>query len=279
MKQTPARTRFKKHFGQANHYLVTGLVALHHLEASEVVSAPPELHTTWSPKDKNSSIHRTRLFAHQAALASAVDAVDMYISLLYRKPNYIKDKELCAALDGANRSVQKKVAAVAGHYHLKPVTVALVDILITWRNNLVHELADNTLRPETVTVLANSAKSIAEVYRGLITDGLKEKAEKGDSLTFKETTSLINAAHKFVEEVDAIVIERLDLGDLCRDLVADALAGSSRSADFLSKYYSLAPDARRRFVRNWLANVHGISVMEDATLELSIHIERREGAG
>lgn len=237
MKQTPARTRFKKHFGQANHYLVTGLVALHLLEASEVVSAPPELHTSWNPKDKNSSIHRTRLFAHQAALASAVDAVDMYISLLYRKPNYIKDKDLCSALDGANRSVQKKVAAVAGHYQLKPMTVALVDILITWRNNLVHELADNTLRPETVAVLANSAKSIAENYRGLITDGLKEKAEKGDSLTFKETTSLINAAHNFVEEVDAIVIERLDLGDLCRELVADALADSSRGVDFLAKYY------------------------------------------
>jgi hypothetical protein len=203
----------------------------------------------------------------------------MYISLLYRKPNYIKDKELCSALDGANRSVQKKVAAVASYYLLKPVTVALVDVLITWRNNLVHELADNTLRPETVAALADGATSIAEDYRGLVTNGLQQKAEKGEPLTFKETTSLINAAHKFVEEVDAIVIERLDLGDFCRELVADALAGSSRSADFLAKYYSLAPDARRRYVRNWLANVHGISGMEDATLELAIHLERKEGAG
>src|SRR3569833_2895618 len=279
MKQTPARTRFKRHFGQANHYLVTGLVALHHLEVSNVVSAPPELHKTWNPKDKTSSIQRTRLFAHQAALSSAVDAIDMYISLLYRKPNYIKDKELCSALDGANRSVQKKVAAVANHYLLTPATVALVDVLITWRNNLVHELADNTLRPETLAVLAKNATSIAEDYRGLITDGLQLKAEKGESLTFKETTSLISAAHLFVEEVDTIVIKRLDIGELCREVVGDALAGNSKSADFVAKYYSLQPDARRRYVRNWLANEHGVSGVEDAALEPSIHIARKGGAG
>ncbi len=203
----------------------------------------------------------------------------MYISLLYRKPNYIKDKELCSALDGANRSVQKKVAAVANHYLLTPATVALVDVLITWRNNLVHELADNTLRPETLVALAESATSIAKDYRGLITDGLQKKAEKGDSLTFKETTSLISAAHHFVEEVDAIVIKRLDIGELCHEVVRDALAGSSKSADFVAKYYSLQPDARRRYVRNWLANEHGVSGMEDAALEPSIHIARKEGAG
>jgi hypothetical protein len=279
MKQTAARVRFKRYFGQANHYLVTGLVALHHLEESAVVSAPSELHTTWNPKDKNASIHRTRLFTHQAILGSAVDAIDMYISLLYRKPNYIKDHALCSALDGAGRSVQRKVIAVAEHYALEASTVALVDVLITWRNNVVHELADNTLLTNTIAALKQHAEMIAGNYRGLIVDKLPQKAEAGDSLTFKETASLISAAHHFVEAVDAKVLKCLDLSELCLDLVTDTLTGSSKNADFIAKYYSLPPDARRRYIRNWLANEHGISGVEDGILDASIHIARRQNAG
>ncbi|MEC9363749.1 MAG: hypothetical protein VYC42_11040 [Pseudomonadota bacterium] len=178
MKQTPARVRFKHYFGQANHYLVTGLVALHHLEASPVVSAPTELHTTWNPKDKNASIHRTRLFTHQAILGSAVDAIDMYISLLYRKPNYIRDRALCSALDNAGRSVQRKVVAVAESYALEASTVALVDILITWRNNVVHELADNTLRAETIAVLEKNADAISQNYRGLTVENCLKRRRR-----------------------------------------------------------------------------------------------------
>jgi hypothetical protein len=279
MKQTPARTRFKQHFGHANHYLVTSLVALNHLEASTIAVAPAELHTSWSPQNKSSSIYRTRLFIQQSALASAVDSIDMYISLLYRKPNYIRDSSLSSALDGAKRSVMRKVLAVAEHYSICPVTVALVDVLITWRNNLVHELAENLLRDSTREVLEKSSKEIAETYRGLVPDQLSRKAEKGETLTFKETASLISATHHFVEYVDAVVIHRLNFSDLCCDIVTDALADESQKNGFKNKFFALPIEKRMRFVRNWLMNNHGISDLADSDLEASLRIPPNKNVG
>lgn len=279
MKQTPARNRFKQQFGQANHYLVTSLVALHHLEVSDIKGAPPELHTTWNPKDRTVSIHRTRLFTLQSILGSAVDSIDMYISLLYRKPNYIRNLELCSELDGANRSVQKKVYAVAAHYHIDPMILALVDVLITWWNNVVHELAENTLRPETRTSLKENSEKISETYRGLVVDRLPQKAEEGVGLTFKETASLINAAHHFVEHVDAAVIERLDMESLCIDLVRDALESKDQSSNFGAKYYSLPSEKRRRFIQNWLTNVFGIGDQSNSTIEACLQIHLKPNAG
>lgn len=276
MKQTPARTRFKQHFGQANHFLVTNLVALRNLEASDVISAPPELHTTWNPQNKRNSINRTWAFTLQTALASAVDSIDMYLSLLYRWPNYIRDASLCSALDGTERSVSRKVVAVSRHYSIDPLTVAMVDVLITWRNNIIHELAENTLRVETISTLAERSSDIALKYRGLVVDQLPVKVSKGEDLSFKEAASLINAAHEFVRCVDEAVIANLDLESLCFDVVGKSL---SEDASFSQKYYMLPEEKRRRFVLNWLSNSYGISNFPVAIVERSLHIAKRAGDG
>lgn len=269
MKQTPARARFKNHFGQANHFLVTNLVALRHLESSDVICAPPELHTTWSPQSKQNSINRTWAFTLQTALTSAVDSIDMYISLLYRWPNYIRNQSLCSELDGAKNSVHRKVMAVSKHYGLSSVTTAMIDVLITWRNNVVHELAENDLRPETIQTLRDMAVDISNSYRGLNPHDLPTKAKKGDELTFKEAASLINAAHKFVEYVDQAVISKLDLESVCHDIIIKSL---KEDPAFLNKYYALPIEKRRRFLGNFLTNRHGLPNIPDQSIEKSLKI-------
>ena len=111
--KTPARTQFKHHLGQANHFLVTALVALHHLQASDVFTAPDELRTSWNPKNRAASISRTRIFVTQSFLGWAVESINLYISLLNRKPKIIQDADLVRALDGTDRSVLKKVRVIA----------------------------------------------------------------------------------------------------------------------------------------------------------------------
>jgi hypothetical protein len=258
MQQTPARSKFKERFGQSNHFLITNLVALHHLERSEVISAPQELHTSWNPKDRKASIRRTREFTLEAFLGSAVDGIDMYLTLLYRKPNYIQDRTLESVMDGTSHSVARKVNAFAKHYDIEKVAVALVDVLITWRNNVIHALAENDLQESTVKILKDFSEEIGESYRGLDPTSLASKAKRGESLTFKETASLIRATHNFVELVDTAVLARLDLGALCMRVVQDAL-DSSDHVRFAPKYFSLPQGAdRRRYVANWLVNRFGI---------------------
>lgn len=249
--------------GQANHLLITGLVGLHTLESSAVTSAPASLHAAWNPRSKNDSVARSRVFMMHSFLGWAVDSLDMYASLLYRKPNYIQDASACSMLDGAGRSVWKKVHRLSEHYGLSRETLALVDVMIAWRNNVFHELADNVICDDCAAALKTHSAQIQQDYRGLDPSDLPDKAAAGSVLSFKETASLINAAHSFVQEVDAAVISRLDWNRLCVDLVAGKLSDDTR---FRAKYFSLAVGQRERLVGNLLATEHGISGVDPVVL-------------
>lgn len=279
MKKTLARIQFKKHFGQANHYLVTSLVALHNLNASPIIEAPAELRMAWSPKDKGASVIRSRNFVLHSFLGWAVDSIDMYLSLLNRKPNYLQNSALASRLDGAGRSVLKKAQIFSEHYHVHPVTRALIDVLITWRNNVFHELADNKIKKESREALLSNASYIAENYRGLEISDLSSKAEKGGSLTFKETASLINAVHHYVQEIDSAVLEAFDPIAFCTEAVKDAINNKEQETGFAAKYLSLPTEKRQRFLRNWFMNSYGFSEMDEKVLASCLAIQKTHDAG
>lgn len=279
MKKTLARIQFKKHFGQANHHLITSLVALHTLENSNIVQAPGELRTAWSPKDKNASVTRSRIFVLQSFLGWAVDSIDMYLGLLNRKPNYLQNNELSCKLDGAGRSVLKKVTIYSEHYKINEITQALVDVLVTWRNNVFHELADNKLRPDSRKTLSTKSAEIAEIYRGLEVSALADKAENGESLTFKETASLINAAHHFVQELDEKILNIFDAKKFCKEAVQDALDRRDQTSGFSAKYFGLTSEQRFRFLRNWFMNEYGYAEPSAAILNECTEIRRNTSAG
>jgi hypothetical protein len=279
MNKTPARIQFKMHFGQANHYLVTTTIALYHLNGSPLIAAPPELHRAWNPQDKASSIDRSRIFILHSFLGWAVDSIDMYLSLLNRKPNYLQNASLSSKMDGAGRSVLKKVEAFGEHYQLHPATLALVDVLITWRNNVFHELADNQIRQSSLDSLSKYATYIEENYRGLVTGDLHEKAHRGGPLTFKETASLINATHNFVQEVDTAILIAFDPIIFCNEAVQDAIDDKKQESGFTAKYFSLTMDARRRFIRNWLLNKYGFNVSIDDVPNQCLLLHRAVDAG
>ncbi|MDL0438233.1 hypothetical protein [Stutzerimonas frequens] len=274
MKKTLARSQFKKHFGQANHHLVTALVALHTLETSDVIKAPVELKTVWSPKDKISSTNRSRIFVLQSFLGWAVNSVDMYLSLLNRKPNYLQSSVLSSQLDGAGHSVLQKIRIYSQHYKISPATQALMDVLVTWRNNVFHELADNKINQESRLALIDNAEFIRDNYRGLDISDLAEKAEKGGSLSFKETASLINAAHNFVQEVDEAVLKKFDALTFCLSAVQDALSSRNKGNGFAAKYYGLLPEQRRSFLRTWFQNNHGFGKLEDEVIDACLNISK-----
>lgn len=279
MKQTLARIQFKKHFGQANHYLVTSLVALDNLDESPIVKAPEELRMAWSPKDKAASVIRSRNFVLHSFLGWAVDSIDMYLSLLNRKPNYLQNSALASRLDGAGRSVLRKAQIFSEHYNVHPATRALIDVLVTWRNNVFHELADNKIKKESREALVSNSQYIAENYRGLEVRELPNKAERGRSLTFKETASLINAVHHYVQEIDAAVLLTFDPIAFCTEAVRDAVNDKEQETGFAAKYLSLGEKDRQRFLRNWFMNSYGFSEMDEKVLTPCLAIQKTRDAG
>ena len=77
---SPARRKFKDLLGNANHLLITILVGLSAVERKTIVTAPPELHAAWNPKDVVASARRSRVFVLETTLVRSVDALDAYIS-------------------------------------------------------------------------------------------------------------------------------------------------------------------------------------------------------
>lgn len=251
MKKTLARIKFKKNFGNANQFFVTSMVALHHLNSSDLKEAPKELHTSWSPHDRKGTICRSRNFVKQSFLAWAVDSIDMYVTLLNRKPKYLQQPKEQLIFEKAKRSVYQKALNLGAELEVTPATLALLEVLITWRNNSLHSLAENIISEGSINILQENKEFICNNYRGLDPTSLPEKVHSGANLTFKETASLINVAHKYVEEIDTKVISNLDKKQFSLEAITDKLRSSK---EFSRKYYSLRGIKRNTMMKNWLQN-------------------------
>jgi hypothetical protein len=253
MKHTLARRAFKEHLGQANHFLITTLVALDCLNNHQNFNSAG-LHAAWSPKDVSASVQRSRIFAMHSFLGTAVDALDVYFSLLGRKPDFLQDERTSQALQACHRSVYKKAQFLATLVPCSSIESALIEVLITWRNNVMHELADNKLSDISKQTLERAKNEISESYRGLDVSQLSFKAECGGDLTFKETASLINAAHKFVEKSDQFILDKLDLSRLYTEVLIDTLQSNPKNHVFRARLFDVEAPKWASFVSNWASN-------------------------
>jgi hypothetical protein len=214
LKSTKARKEFKEKFGQANHLLITTLVGLDAIEKKIVQEKPKSFSTSWNPKDPISSARRARIFVLKAFLGSAVEALEMYLTELNRKPKLLqdhKDDRFLRIYSNAGQSIYKKVIKVGEEIKVDPIIIGLIEILITWRNYTLHYDIDNELRPETWKTLVENAETIKIDFNGLDVLRLKETWEKNKDFTFKETASIINACQIFVQKVDSFIVSELDV--------------------------------------------------------------------
>ena len=263
MKETLARHEFKKLIGQANHFLVTTLVSLDCLDNNREHYQADGLHAAWSPKNAEISIRRSRLFVLHSFLASAVDALDVYFSLLNRKPDFIQDSLLSGRIQACGRSVYKKAEVLSEWVNLvqepqtrgvAEVEAALVEVLITWRNNVQHELADNIVSEKSEKVLKENAEEILRSYCNLDPKGLAKKANSGAGMTFKEVASLINATHKYVEYIDSKILSFFDKFSLLETCIKDDLKSEFGGQGFRVRLFDINSARWNSFMSNWAQN-------------------------
>ena len=217
---SPARREFKDLLGNANDLLVTILVGLSAVEQRLITQAPSELHAAWNPRDTTASAWRSRIFVLGATLARSVDALDTYISWLRRKPVLIQDAAIRGALDGAGQSVGEKFQVIRASVHgLDPLTVALVEIMLAWRNRTIHSLADNEASGEAWNILKTNANELKDRFNGLTLERMERGFEHNDPPSFKETASFIRATHEAVREIDEHFIRMLSPELFIKELI------------------------------------------------------------
>ncbi|MDF0696869.1 hypothetical protein PYR71_10160 [Rhizobium sp. MC63] len=223
------RSAFKDLLGNANHLIITALVGLDAVERGIVTEVPEDLHAAWSPKDAEISAKRSRRLLLDMVLIRAIDAVDVYLREAVRKPALIQSSDFRRDLDSAGLSIFKKLQAVERHLpNLDTLPLAIVFLIVAWRNRSAHSEADLDAPQHHLDVLQDKAIELSDRFRGLDVEMLLGGYEAVRPTTFKEVASLINAAHHLVAELDARLLKALDVERFLKNALWAYLGSSQR---------------------------------------------------
>jgi len=93
--------------------------------------------------------------------------------------------------------------------------------------------------------------------------GLEKKASSGGELTFKETASLINAVHAYVEKIDAFILGKLDRPRLFQESLRAYLNKNPENHGFRTRIFDVESDRWPVFVSNWAGHHLGCPPLND----------------
>lgn len=247
--------KFKTEMGQANHFLITIMIGLDAVE--DGAEKRESFSTTWNPKDKTTSVVRSKKYAIKSALAWAVDNLDMYLRLCNREPRLYQDSE-SAEIAETGHSIYKKFRCVINnHRELKLDKIAYVDLLICWRNNAVHFDAENQLMPISLNYFKNipSDDMVTNKYH-LDVAQMLGRFNQGDCPTFKEAATLISMTIHFVAELDNILLRDIQQYQFLETSLLKLLKSEKGTSVFSFK--NTTPEKRIKKLKQFLATV-GIS--------------------
>lgn len=264
MKYSKAKIDFKQRLGQANHFLITALVGVDAIKSGTVSSKPESFRTSWNPKDPKRSVIRTRSFLLRSFLGWTVESLEMYLTALYRKPKLLDGPEIEKLYSKAGQSVYKKATLLGEYIGVDPILIALMEVLITWRNYTFHYEIDNDIRPDSEALLLKKAVEINQRFRGLDINLMKLNWQSKEDFTFKETASLISATHEFVGAIDEYVLRHLDLETYYVAVLKQTFLEKQKSKQ---KYLSLSDSRLRAYLITLLRNKTGTSEIPDDILE------------
>jgi hypothetical protein len=255
--------------------VITALVGLDAIERGQVTEVPEELHTVWSPKDAVASARRSRRLILDMALVRAVDAIDIYIRESVRKPRLVQNPVLRVEIDRAGLSIFKKLLVIDQHFHaLDAVPVALVGLMVAWRNKGAHAEADDQPVDRYRQIIEVQADQIASRFRGLQCGLLLSGYDEERPPTFKEVASFINAAHHYVSDLDHAQLRGLDQELFLTELVWKAISTAPREKETLEQtrkrhlrsIWGKDPSERAGYVQRFLRQ-QGIAFGDSNSLE------------
>ena len=201
--------RFKKEIGQANHFLITILVGLDGVRSGKVTKNN-EFDVAWNPIDPIASAKRSRIYVIKSSLAWTVDCLDMYLSLCNRSPKLF-DSKLSKQFDEIGHSVYRKYKLVSVEYLVDDFDKAVVDLLICWRNKMIHFDADNDISKESRNILKmNSSEDKSVNSTHLDVSQMLLSFDKGECPKFKEMAFMIRKTISFVESIDKVLLAKVD---------------------------------------------------------------------
>lgn len=246
LERSRPRKAFKTLLGNANHLIITALVGLDGVERGVVSGVPKDLRTVWSPKDPKNSAKRSRRLILDMALIRAIDAIDTYLREAIRKPALIQSNDFRADLDAAGSSIFAKLQSVERFYpKINGVTLAVVFVMVAWRNRAAHTEADRDAPEKHLAELRSNSVQIAENFSGLDVEMLLGGYEAIRPVTFKEVASLNKAAQCLVADLDARLLNSLDCEQFLKDVIWSSLSVHKKPIELVEE------TRKRRAISVW----------------------------
>jgi hypothetical protein len=257
----------KKLVGQNNHFLITIFIGLDGI-ADGKVTKKEEFRTSWNPDNINNSVIRSRHFAITSTMAYLVDSLDTYFSLCYRKPKLLQNEQMEIQYTKADKSVYGKFNVFKNNLlGLPEAETAIIELIITWRNRLMHFLSNTPLDGKILQTLYENKDYFYNNYQHLEIDKTISNFNKNDVPTFKEITSFVRASLEFVNALDTVLLKNLDLNVYIKEILSSYISediekrlNSIWSTDKVTK--------ERKIIRLLLA--HGL---EADSSEISLYSE------
>lgn len=239
--------------GQANHFLITIMVGLDAVKNG--AQKDDSFHTSWNPRDTLASVERSKQYAIKSSLAWAVDNLDMYLRLCNRNPKLYQENE-SQEIAETKHSVYNKFKCVSkNHPQIATNKKAFVDLLICWRNNMVHFDAENGMLLDSERYFANIPEDdvVLNLYH-LDATAMLSRFREGEIPTFKEVTTLISMTIHFVEELDQMLMSDIQQADYLENTLRTLVKENSKYLEAFS-FRNTTPEKKIKKFKQLFASI------------------------
>jgi len=176
------------------------------------------------------------------------------------EPKLMND-ELIRNIDGHGRSVYNKYLEIIKYYNLNCVDSAFVDLIICWRNRLMHYKADNNISDKSRRVLIEENKdSIYNLDNNRMLKNFDELKEP----SFKEVASMVRASINFIYKIDSKLLKKVDSVKYADKVIYYYIKEDKIKR--LDNLFSKDENSRERIIKNILEN-YGFNEKEDRNVD------------
>jgi len=243
---------FKNEVGQLNHFLITIEVGLKNIDNNTTI--PTDFKTSWNPRDYKKSVERSEIWARKSALTYICSAIEGYFENLFSTPILIQNTALLNAYtkiarSGISPSISWKFKNVNSTYGVTTFEKDLVQLMILWRNGLVHNLTNFCSHPEFPDLEARLRAHRSDFFTyhcHLDIDTLVDRVKQKKIPTFKQTTSMIKASINYLYELDKELIQSLDKDIYINDCICNYMQSIPKSKK--KEYFKYGVDRKVSFL-------------------------------
>lgn len=246
---------FKNEVGQLNHFLITIEVGLKNIDDSTAI--PADFQTSWNPRDYTKSVQRSEIWARKSALTYTCSAIEGYFENIFGTPRLIQDTVLLekytnrTGRPGIFPTISWKFKNVNSTYGITTYEKDLVQLMILWRNGLVHNLNNFCLHPDFSDLEARLQAHSSDFFSDhchLDINALIDHFKQKKIPTFKDTTSMIKASINYLYELDKELIQSLDKDVYINDCICNYI--QSMSATKKKEYFKYGADRKISFLNS-----------------------------